>query len=173
MLNNYFSAPKNIPNGLLKFYLSGKEYCLDIRYVLTILTPRIEKSFGVLSSSNKRFIKYHKESFPIINLDPVHQNKSNKSRLPEHILLVSVKEKYAAFFADRIVEFMTLSEKYLSSFKEIHFSEVNSMIDKLECDETSFLIINISKALELDESDSNCVIDYVQEKDNCSHANYS
>ena len=145
MLNDAHSVIANIPNGLLTFSLFGKEFCLDIRYVLTIISLRTSKSIEIQSSNNKDFLKYQNEIFSLVTIDSLLAANYKSLSMSEYLILVSVDNRRVAFYADRIVEFISLNKKSLESLKEIVFSQGRGLIDKIEYDGKIISIINLTK----------------------------
>ncbi len=148
MISHDCSIFTKAPKGLLTFILSGKEFCLDIRYVLTIISLGRNNSIEIKSSNKSEFIRYHDENFPLINIDSLN-NKEESKRLSLHkySILIIADNKKAAVYADQIVEFITPNEKILGSLKEVVFGESQGLIDKIEYERKTISIINLEKTL--------------------------
>lgn len=149
MLNDIYSILKNLPNRLLSLKLSDMIFYIEMKYVLTIITPATAQLLGIQNSNNKNHIIYKNERYHLIDLDLITACRSKRQSNVQYLILMDCGNKKAAFYVDQIVEFIVLNDKDLSLIKKDSKDREQDLFYELIYDDNNISVINLERVMEL------------------------
>jgi len=119
MVDNLSSTFIDSIKGILVFKIAGLDFCIDIEYVSSIITP---KDKNLLTSSNKlgnENIKIIEEMIPILNFHSMFGFKTPpEDDNTRYVLLDFMKRKFV-FMVDNIKEIISINNKIRDALKYV------------------------------------------------------
>jgi hypothetical protein len=94
-------------SGLFIFKIQGKEFCMDLREILTVLNPQ---ECNIRLDVAESGLEYAGDSYKIIPFDVIYKLSCRKSPATR-IILIKKKKTLVGFWVDEIIEIMAIDEK--------------------------------------------------------------
>ena len=128
------------PQGLIIFNYAGKDYCVDIKYILAILDSNRKARQEYSINSNNKILKYGSQIISILDSEAIFNAKPCLDVHNQKLIVFLFNGFRFAFFIDRIIEIVSLDKKIIDS---IHYTDSNPELNLCGSIEYNGMVLNI------------------------------
>ncbi|MCL5027856.1 MAG: chemotaxis protein CheW [Bacteroidetes bacterium] len=148
MLDNYYSEQTKLPIGFIVFNITGKTFCLDIDYILTIINSKELNQSQFFFNNRTSSIHFHDEVFPLIEFDVSDGSKFSLQDELRYIILISFKGNKIALFVDQIVDYVSITKSIVDSIKFYPAKKKSYLTGLLQYEDKNYLMLDLDQILE-------------------------
>ena len=131
MVDNLSSTSFDSITGILVFNIAGLEFCIDIEYVSSIITPREKNMLTTSKTLGHENIKVNEEIMPILNFHSMFGLKTPpEDDNTRYVLLDFMKRKFI-FMVDNIKEIISINKKTRDALKYVPIEDKPYLIGKI------------------------------------------
>ena len=131
MMDNLSSTFIDSIKGILVFKIAGLEFCIDIEYVSSIVTPQDKNMLTSINNLGNEKIKVNEEMMPILNFHSMFGLKTPpEDDNTRYILLDFMKRKFV-FMVDNIKEIISINKKTRDALKYVPIEDKPYLIGKI------------------------------------------
>jgi len=131
MVDNLSSTFIDSIKGILVFKIAGLDFCIDIEYVSSIITPQDKSLLTIKNKPGNENIKVNEETIPILNFHSMFGFKTPpEDDNTRYVLLDFIKRKIA-FMVDNIKEIISINKKTRDVLKYVPIEDKPYLIGKI------------------------------------------
>ena len=147
MVDNLSSTFIDSAKGILVFNIAGLEFCINIEYVSSIITPQDKNMLTTSNNLGNENIKVNEEMMPILNF---HSMFGLKTPLEDdntrYVLLDFMKRKFV-FMVDNIKEIISINKKTREELKYVPIEDKPYLDGKIIYDGQIILYPDLEKII--------------------------
>ncbi len=111
MVDNLSSTFIDSIKGILVFKIAGLEFCIDIEYVSSIITPQDKSMLTTSNNLGNENIKVNEEMMPILNFHSMFGFKTPPEDDNTRYILLDFNKRKIVFMVDNIKEIISINKK--------------------------------------------------------------
>ena len=119
MVDNLSSTFIDSIKGILVFKIAGLDFCVDIEYVSSIITPQNKSLLTIKNKSGNENIKVNEETIPILNFHSMFGLKTPPEDYNTRYVLLDLMKRKIVFMVDNIKEIISINKKTREALKYI------------------------------------------------------
>ena len=119
MVDNLSSTFIDSIKGILVFKIAGLEFCIDIEYVSSIITPQNKSLLTIKNKPGNESIKVNEETIPILNFHSMFGFKTPPEDDNTRYVLLDLMKRKIVFMVDNIKEIISINKKTREALKYI------------------------------------------------------
>ena len=119
MVDNLSSTFIDSIKGILVFKIAGLDFCINIEYVSSIITPQNKNMLTIKNKLGNENIKINEEMIPILNFHSMFGFKTPPEDYNTRYVLLDFRKRKIAFMVDNIKELISLNKKTRDALKYV------------------------------------------------------
>jgi len=131
MVDNLSSTFIDSIKGILVFKIAGLDFCIDIEYVSSIITPQNKNMLTIKNKLGNENIKINEEMIPILNFHSMFGFKTLPEDYNTRYVLLDFINRKIAFMVDNIKEIISLNKKTRDALKYVPIEDKPYLIGKI------------------------------------------
>lgn len=147
MVATLSSTSFDMITGILVFNIAGLDFCIDIKYVSSIITPQDKNMLTSTNNLGNENIKVNEEMMPILNFHSMFGLKTPpEDENTRYVLLDFMKRKFV-FMADNIKEIISINNKTRDALKYVPIEDKPYLDGKIIYDGQIILYPDLEKII--------------------------
>ena len=131
MVDNLSSTFIDSIKGILVFKIAGLDFCIDIEYVSSIITPQNNNMLTIKNKLGNENIKINEEMIPILNFHSMFGFKTPSEDYNTRYILLDFIKRKIAFMVDNIKEIISINKKTRDALKYVSIKNKPYLIGKI------------------------------------------
>jgi purine-binding chemotaxis protein CheW len=119
MMDNLSSTFIDSIKGILVFKIAGLEFCIDIEYISSIITPQDKNMLTINNKPGNENIKINGAVIPILNFHSMFGLKTPPEDDNTRYVLLDLMKRKIVFMVDNIKEIISINKKTREALKYI------------------------------------------------------
>ncbi|MCZ6703773.1 MAG: CheW domain-containing protein, partial [Ignavibacteria bacterium] len=111
--------------------IAGLDFCIDIEYVSSIITPQNKKMLTIKNKLGNENIKVYEEMLPILNFHSVFGLKTPPEDDNTRYVLLDFRKRKIPFMVDNIKEIISLNKKTRDALKYVPIEDKPYLVGKI------------------------------------------
>ncbi len=140
-----FEELLSYPTGLLVFRYADKEYCIDIKYVLSIVNPNSLDAAGYSINKVSHTVKYKDKSIPLLKSSVIFNSKISSIINNHRLIILFYNGQTFSFLVDKIIEIISLTEKMIKDISYNKLKENVYLTGSIEYEGRTIFVLNLKK----------------------------
>ncbi len=131
MVDNLSSTFIDSIKGILIFKIAGLDFCIDIEYVSSIITPQDKNMLTIKNKLGDENIKINEEMIPILNFHSMFGFKTPPEDDNTRYILLDFSKRKIAFMVDKIKEIISINNITREALKYVPIEDKPYLIGKI------------------------------------------
>ncbi len=151
MQNSFLKDLLTDPTGLVIFNFAGREYCIDIKYVVAILNPNDESASSFSINNENSTVKYQNENIRIIDTAVIFGSKHISNKSSQRLFIILFKGNKMALPTERISEIISLNKKIVDSLCYNPSKTNDYLSGSIEYEGRTIYVLDLNEIIELEK----------------------
>jgi chemotaxis signal transduction protein len=147
MVANLSSTSFDSIKGVLVFNIAGLEFCIDIKYVSSIVTLKDKNMHTTSNNLGNENIKVNEEMMPILNFHSMFGLKTPPEDDNTRYVLLDFMKRKIVFMVDNVKEIISINKKTRDSLKYVPLKDKPYLDGKIIHDDQIILCPDLDKII--------------------------
>jgi purine-binding chemotaxis protein CheW len=147
MVDNLSSTFIDSIKGILVFKIAGLDFCIDIEYVSSIITPQDKNMLTTNNKPGNENIKINEEMIPILNFHSMFGFKTPPEDDNTRYILLDFSKRKIVFMVDNIKEIISINKKTHDVLKYVPIEDKPYLNGKIIYDGQIILYPDLDKVI--------------------------
>ncbi len=147
MVDNLSSTFIDSIKGILVFNIAGLEFCIDIDFVSSIITPQDKNMLTTNNKLGNENIKINEEMIPILNFHSMFGFKTPPEDDNTRYILLDFSKRKIVFMVDNIKEIISINKKTHDVLKYVPIEDKPYLNGKIIYDGQIILYPDLDKVI--------------------------
>ncbi|MEE9574278.1 MAG: chemotaxis protein CheW [Candidatus Neomarinimicrobiota bacterium] len=147
MVDNLSSTFIDSIKGILVFKIAGLEFCIDIDFVSSIITPQDKNMLTINNKPGNENIKINEEMIPILNFHSMFGFKTPPEDDNTRYILLDFSKRKIVFMVDNVKEIISINNKTHDELKYVPIEDKPYLSGKIIYDDQIILYPDLDKVI--------------------------